>query len=321
MSTALPATLIDAVAAIAAGRLSASELAEEELARIARTDGAVEAWESLDPAHVRREAARCDREAVTGPLAGIGIGVKDIIDTRDFDTAMGSPIYAGHRPTADAPCVARLRAAGAYVFGKTVTTPFAFMDPGKTRNPWHREHSPGGSSSGSAAAVAAGQVLAAIGTQTNGSVVRPAAYCGVVGFKPTLHAIPYAGAHLFSAQFDTLGTFTRTVADAARLASVLADPGRIAPVEKSKPAAAPAPVAAPVPKPRKLSYKEQRELDELPQRIEALEAEQKALDELLADPDAYVKDPQRMAQANKRHAQIDEELLAALERWEALGTK
>ena len=126
MSTALPATLIDAVAAIAAGRLSASELAEEELARIARTDGAVEAWESLDPAHVRREAARCDREAVTGPLAGIGIGVKDIIDTRDLDTTMGSPIYAGHRPSADAPCVARLREAGAYVFGKTVTTPFAF---------------------------------------------------------------------------------------------------------------------------------------------------------------------------------------------------
>jgi len=156
--------------------------------------------------------------------------VKDIIDTADVDTAMGSPIYAGHRPPADAPCVARLRAAGGYVFGKTVTTPFAFMDPGKTRNPWQREHSPGGSSSGSAAAVAAGHVLAAIGTQTNGSVVRPAAYCGVVGFKPTLHAVPYTGAHLFSEQFDTIGTFTRTVADAARFASVLAHPGRIAPV-------------------------------------------------------------------------------------------
>lgn len=237
MSAPLPVTLIAAVEAITARRLSAAALADNELAHIARTDGAIAAWESLDPEHVRREAARCDRDGVTGPLAGIGIGVKDIIDTRDADTTMGSPIYAGHRPAADAASVARLRAAGGYVFGKTVTTPFAFMDPGKTRNPWHPEHSPGGSSSGSAAAVAAGHVLAAIGTQTNGSVVRPAAYCGVVGFKPTLHAIPYAGAHLFSEQLDTIGTFTRTVADAARLASVLADPGRIAPEVASWPRA------------------------------------------------------------------------------------
>jgi amidase len=225
----LPTTLIAAVDAIAASRLHASALAEWELARIAETDGAIAAWETLDPAHVRREAARCDAEGLSGPLAGVGIGVKDIIATADLPTTMGSPIYAAHRPASDAACVARLRAAGAYVFGKTVTTPFAFMDPGKTRNPWSAAHSPGGSSSGSAAAVAAGHVLAALGTQTNGSVVRPAAYCGVVGFKPTLDAIPYAGAHLFSAQFDTIGTFTRTVADAARLAGVLADPGRIAP--------------------------------------------------------------------------------------------
>ena len=230
MTDSLPTTLRDAGNAIADRRLTAAALADAQLARIAQTDGAIEAWESLDPAHVRREAARCDRDGVAGLLAGIGVGVKDIIDTADVDTTMGSPIYAGHRPAADAPCVARLRAAGGYVFGKTVTTPFAFMDPGKTRNPWHREHSPGGSSSGSAAAVAAGHVIAAIGTQTNGSVVRPAAYCGVVGFKPTLHAIPYTGAHVFAEQFDTVGTFTRTVADAARFASVLADPGRIAPV-------------------------------------------------------------------------------------------
>ncbi len=222
-------TLIAAAEAIASSRTTAAALAEAQLARIAQTDGAIGAWETLDPAHVRREAARCDREKVTGPLAGIGVGVKDIVDTADLRTTMGSPIFAEHRPAADAQCVARMRAAGAYVFGKTVTTPFAYMDPGKTRNPWNAAHSPGGSSSGSAAAVAAGHVLAAIGTQTNGSVVRPAAYCGVVGFKPTLHAIPYAGAHLFSGQFDTVGTFTRTVADAARLSSVLADAGRIAP--------------------------------------------------------------------------------------------
>jgi len=121
-----------------------------------------------------------------------------------------------------------VRSAGAFVFGKTVTTPFAFMDPGKTRNPWDPAHTPGGSSSGSAAAVAVGHVTAAIGTQTNGSVIRPAAFCGVVGFKPTRGAIPTAGVQPFSEMFDTIGTLTRTVEDAARLASALADPGRIA---------------------------------------------------------------------------------------------
>ena len=234
----MPADVGGALAAMRARHLLASALAERQLARVAATDGDIQAWETLDPAHVRREAARCDTAGAQGALAGIGIGVKDIIDTAELPTTMGSPIYATHQPTADAACVARLRAAGAYVFGKTVTTPFAFMDPGKTRNPWNAHHSPGGSSSGSAAAVAAGHVLAAIGTQTNGSVVRPAAYCGVVGFKPTRNAIPYGGACLFAEQFDTVGTFTRTVADAARVASVLADPGRIAPVV-SVPARAP----------------------------------------------------------------------------------
>jgi amidase len=124
--------------------------------------------------------------------------------------------------------VVRLRASGAYVFGKTVTTPLAYMDPSRTRNPWNGAHSPGGSSSGSAAAVAAGHVLATIGTQTNGSIIRPAAYCGVVGYKPTVGAIPVAGVHPFAPTFDTVGTFARTVSDAARVASVLTDRGRIA---------------------------------------------------------------------------------------------
>jgi amidase len=219
----------DAVAAIAGGRLTAEALAEAQLARIAATDAAIGAWQTLDEAHVRRAARQSDGARSAGPLAGIGIGVKDIIDTADLPTTMGSPIFAGHRPAADASCIARLRAAGGYVFGKTVTTPFAFMDPGKTRNPWDAAYSPGGSSSGSAAAVAAGHVPAAIGTQTNGSVVRPAAYCGVVGFKPTFDAISMNGVHPFSAQFDTVGTFARTVADAALLASVLAEAGRISP--------------------------------------------------------------------------------------------
>ena len=221
-------TLTEAAEALEDRQLTSLELAEAQLTRVRATDAAVCAWETLDPEHVRREAARWDATRQPGALGGVGIGVKDIIDTADLPTTIGSPIFADRRPAHDAACVTRLRAAGAFVFGKTVTTPFAFMDPGKTRNPWDPAHTPGGSSSGSAAAVAVGHVAAAIGTQTNGSVIRPAAFCGVVGFKPTLHAIPTAGVQPFSETFDTVGTFTRTVEDAARLASALADPGRIA---------------------------------------------------------------------------------------------
>jgi Asp-tRNA(Asn)/Glu-tRNA(Gln) amidotransferase A subunit family amidase len=221
-------TLTEAAEAIAEGRLTSVQLAAAQLSRLRTTDAAVEAWVQFDPNHVQRESAACDETHPNGALGGIGIGVKDIIATSDLPTAMGSPVFADNRPEHDAACVARLKAAGAFVFGKTVTTAFAYMDPGKTRNPWDPAHTPGGSSSGSAAAVAVGHVAAAIGTQTNGSVIRPAAYCGVVGFKPTHDAIPTEGAYRFSETFDTIGTFTRTVEDAARLAGVLADPGRIA---------------------------------------------------------------------------------------------
>jgi Asp-tRNA(Asn)/Glu-tRNA(Gln) amidotransferase A subunit family amidase len=223
-------TLTAAADAIAGGTITAGALAESELARIAASDAAIEAWAHLDPLRVRAEAVVCDaRKGVTnGLLHGIGIGIKDIIPTTDEPMQLGSPIYAGHRPQEDAACIARLKHAGGFVFGKAVTTAFAFLDPSKTRNPWNPRHTPGGSSAGSAAAVAAGHVAGAIGTQTNGSVVRPAAYCGVVGFKPTKDAIPFSGVHLFSETLDQLGTFTRNVADAARLAAALADPGRIA---------------------------------------------------------------------------------------------
>jgi Asp-tRNA(Asn)/Glu-tRNA(Gln) amidotransferase A subunit family amidase len=126
--------------------------------------------------------------------------------------------------------VTRLKRAGGYVFGKTVTTELAYFHPGKTKNPWNARHTPGGSSSGSAAAVAAGQVAGTIGTQTNGSVIRPASYCGVVGFKPTKDAIPFGGIHVFSETLDQVGVFARSVADTARLAGALADAGRVAPV-------------------------------------------------------------------------------------------
>jgi Asp-tRNA(Asn)/Glu-tRNA(Gln) amidotransferase A subunit family amidase len=216
-----------AVAALAERRFTARALAEAQLACVDATDSQIDAWATLDRAHVLAEADRCDVARASGLLAGIGIGVKDIIATRALPTGMGSPIFAEHVSDADAACVTRLVAAGGYVFGKTVTTEFAFMHPGKTRNPWNVAHTPGGSSSGSAAAVAAGHVCGAIGTQTNGSVIRPAAYCGVVGFKPTYGAIPFDGVNVFSETLDTLGTFTRTAADAARLAAALADNGRI----------------------------------------------------------------------------------------------
>ena len=227
---ALHATsLADVATAIAAGPLTARALAEAQLARIKATDAMVEAWAHLDPKHVRTAADRCDAIplAKRGALAGIGIGVKDIIATADMPTRMGSPVYAGHRPSDDAECVARLKRAGAYVFGKTVTTELAYFHPGKTKNPWNPRHTPGGSSSGSAAAIAAGHVAGAIGTQTNGSVIRPAAYCGVVGFKPTRGAIALAGVHVFSETLDQVGAFARSVADVALLSSAMAEPGRV----------------------------------------------------------------------------------------------
>ena len=221
--------LTDAIGAIAAGEFTARSLAEAHLKRIAATDAIIRAWAHLDPVHVRAEADRCD--AVTpsprGSLSGIGVGVKDILATRDHPTENGSPIFAGGRSARDAESVVRLRRAGAYVFGKTVTTEFAYYHPGKTRNPWNASHTPGGSSSGSAAAVAAGHVLCALGTQTNGSVIRPAAFCGVVGFKPTKDTIPWAGGFVFSPSLDQMGTFARDVAGAVLLASALADPGRL----------------------------------------------------------------------------------------------
>jgi len=221
-------SLREAAASIARGSLTAHALADAQLARIAATDDAIGAWATLDPAYVRAQAHRCDAAPSRGALAGIGIGIKDIIHTRDLPTQMGSPAFAGQRSDRDADCIARLRAAGGYVFGKTVTTELAFMHPSTTRNPWNAAHSPGGSSSGSAAAVAAGHVAGALGTQTNGSVVRPAAYCGVVGYKPSAGAIPFAGVNVFSETLDTLGTFTRSVRDAALLAGALAEPAAIA---------------------------------------------------------------------------------------------
>src|SRR6266478_5460684 len=182
-----PLSLSARVAAqeIAAGRLAAEALVTACLDRIAARESVVGAWHHLDREAALAAARHCDASAPGGPLHGIPIAVKDLIDTRDMPTGYGSPIYEGHRPAADAACVALARAAGAIVLGKTVTTEFACFTAGKTANPHNPAHTPGGSSSGSAAAVAAGMVPLAFGTQTAGSIIRPAAYCGVVGFKPS----------------------------------------------------------------------------------------------------------------------------------------
>lgn len=181
--------------------------------RVSERESAIGAWAYIDPERALAEARRRDTASAKGPLHGIVVGIKDIFDTVDMPTSYGSPIYAGHRPATDAACVALLRAAGAVAFGKTVTTEFAMSHPGKTRHPYNPTHTPGGSSSGSAAAVAAGMVPVALGTQTLGSVIRPAAYCGIVGFKPSYGAINRAGVKCVSESADTIGLFVRAVAD------------------------------------------------------------------------------------------------------------
>ncbi len=222
----MSASLIETARALATGMLTARACTQHLLARIRERDPNVRAWAAIDEARALALAAECDRRRASQPdhgaLHGVPVGVKDIIETADLPTEMGSAAFAGHRPARDAAVVERLQRAGAFVLGKTVTTELAFLHPGKTRNPWNAEHTPGGSSSGSAAAVAAGMVPAALGTQTNGSVIRPAAFCGVVGFKPTFGLLPFAGTCQFSETLDQLGTFTRTVADAALFAAQLA---------------------------------------------------------------------------------------------------
>jgi Asp-tRNA(Asn)/Glu-tRNA(Gln) amidotransferase A subunit family amidase len=204
---------------IADGKISAEELTRACLARIEQRDPDVQAWAFLDPEHALARARAADAWRLAGrpigPLHGVPVGVKDIIDTADMPTENGSVLHAGRTPSRDAAVVARLRAAGAVVLGKTVTTEFATYTPGKTRNPHHPGHTPGGSSSGSAAAVAAGMVPLALGSQTNGSVIRPASFCGVWGFKPTHGLIPRTGVLLLSRTLDHLGVFARTLEDIA----------------------------------------------------------------------------------------------------------
>lgn len=208
----------EAAARIADGRLSAIALAEVMLARIAEREPALRAFTHLEPALVMRQAARVDAAVKAGrklPLAGLFMGVKDVIDTADQPSQYGSPIWGGHRPRSDAACVALARRAGAVIAGKTVTTEFATRFPGPTTNPHNAAHTPGGSSSGSAAGVGGGVLHLAFGTQTAGSIVRPAAYCGAVGFKPSYGTLHRAGMKVMSESLDTIGLMGATIADVA----------------------------------------------------------------------------------------------------------
>jgi Asp-tRNA(Asn)/Glu-tRNA(Gln) amidotransferase A subunit family amidase len=216
---------LDAARAISNGAISAEQLMQACLARVREVDGEVQAWAYLDADHALARARARDemraQGAAIGPLHGIPVGIKDIIDTADMPTEDGTVLHAGRLPVADAALVSALRAAGAVIMGKTVTTELATYAPGKTRNPHNAEHTPGGSSSGSAAAVAAGMVPLAVGSQTNGSVIRPAAYCGVYGFKPTHGLIARSGVLKQSRALDQIGVFARTLEDIALISEQL----------------------------------------------------------------------------------------------------
>jgi aspartyl-tRNA(Asn)/glutamyl-tRNA(Gln) amidotransferase subunit A len=215
----------DAAARVQAGQVTATALVEACLDKIRALEPTLHAWAHLDADGARAAARAIDGGTVRGSLRGVPIGVKDIFHVQGMPTTAGSRPFAHSRPSTDATSVARLRAAGAVILGKTHTTEFAFRDAGPTRNPWNPGHTPGGSSSGSAAAVAARMVPAALGTQTVGSVLRPAAYCGVVGYKPTHGLVPADGVIPLAWSLDHVGALARSVADVALLLGVLTGRG------------------------------------------------------------------------------------------------
>jgi Asp-tRNA(Asn)/Glu-tRNA(Gln) amidotransferase A subunit family amidase len=220
MSGAERMTASEAAARLSAGTLSAEELVRDCLER-AEARAAVKAWAWLDPERALAQARAVDRAGRRGLLKGLPVGVKDVIDTVDMPTQHGSPIYRGHRPFADAACVALIRAAGGIILGKTVTTEFANRHPRETVHPHNPAHTPGGSSSGSAAAVADFQVPVGLGTQTGGSTIRPAAFCGVIGYKPSFAEFSRVGIKMQCHNLDTLGLICRSLEDVALMRAVL----------------------------------------------------------------------------------------------------
>jgi amidase len=207
----------DAARQIASGTITCEQLVRACLDRIAARESEIQAWAHCDPDAAIAQARAVDRAGAKGVLGGVPVGFKDVIDTADMPNQCNSPIYRGHRPRADAACAALVRNAGGIVLGKVATTEFAWRVPGPTRNPHNLAHTPGGSSSGSAAAVADFMVPLTFGTQTGGSTIRPAAYCGVVGYKPSYNTINRAGLKAVAESLDTIGVIARTVGDCALL--------------------------------------------------------------------------------------------------------
>jgi Asp-tRNA(Asn)/Glu-tRNA(Gln) amidotransferase A subunit family amidase len=214
-----------AASLIAARKLTSEELVGSCLDQITLREPVVHAWSHLDSQHALQAARLCDATAPLSPLHGIPFAVKDVIDAFDMPTGMGSSIYEGYRPRADAACVATLRAVGAVILGKTVTAEFAGVSPGPTTNPLAATHTPGGSSSGSAAAVAAKMVPIAFGTQTGGSILRPASFCGIVGFKPSFGTVNRTGLKLAAEGLDTIGLMARDIDDIVLFWSALVGRG------------------------------------------------------------------------------------------------
>lgn len=240
MSEPFELSLSDAARAIAAGRLTPATLLEAILDRIERVEPRVHAWAHLSAEEARKTAQRLTTlqraGTILGPVHGIPIGIKDIFYTAGLETTCGSPIMAGFIPASDATTVARLRERGAIVLGKTHTTEFASFDPSPARNPWALDHTPGGSSSGSGAALAARMCCGALGSQTSGSIVRPAAFCGVVGLKPTFGRVSRHGVHPLAWTLDHPGPMARTVRDVAVLLEAIAGPDPRDPTTLSAPA-------------------------------------------------------------------------------------
>jgi Asp-tRNA(Asn)/Glu-tRNA(Gln) amidotransferase A subunit family amidase len=226
---------LDLAKKIEAGTLSPADVVEQCAQAIAAREDAVGAFTYLDIDGARKLAREHAERLRAAPLRGLPVGLKDIFDTHDMPTEYGSAAYKGHRPAADAAPVAMLRRVGAVILGKTVTTEFAHQQTGKTRNPHNLEHTPGGSSSGSAAAVAAGMVPVATGTQTAGSVIRPGAYCGVAAFKPSYKLLPTVGVKCYAWSLDTVGFYGASVADVAFATAAMS--GRDLRVDRAAPAA------------------------------------------------------------------------------------
>ena len=307
----MPLTINELSAAEAAGKIRNGEITSEELVqacldRIEQADGEIEAWAHLKADYALDQARMLDtrRQAgePMGPLHGIPVGIKDIFDTDCLPTENGTVLDSGRRPMADCRVVSLLLEAGAVIMGKTVTTELAVYGPGKTKNPHNPEHTPGGSSSGSAAAVAAGMVPLAVGTQTNGSVIRPASFCGVVGFKPSHGLIPRTGVLAQSHWLDTVGVFARTVEDAAMIAEALVayDPGDIDTQARARPALAETAVGEP-PLPPLLTFAKTAVWDKADEGTQAAFAQ---LRELLGDACDEQDLPEPFEHAVKWHRAI-----------------